>query len=660
MTTPADGRNRATNNSIFDQTSVQNLSGQSNGRVYSSNSSQQNNQVQQVYDQAIQSQNSNDNVQTDENLSDFVVKYNSSLRNNAAQINREKGRNYLQEFTEIEEEEDIPRARAGLGVLTTMRAAVDPKLKEAVLDGMIENLRIDPVTEKSATGLSEFADDLMIQLDRNSIHKETINIQKKFICAFRLTGCLTLLQYARWTVNGNIEEFKQDLKVTTVNLKALNTQDDPHLAYEIEFAYEVFEKFRTDKNQLLASIKILYGLVDTAAKLYKADLSGISELANSFKTLKINSRWFKYAFIIHSLAKDVKNDVADLQVLQLFYEQKKNEILRLDWKIAYTFVQEIGWIALSGKTLEIRLNAFSCLEAFNRCSEFENHYTFIESAKRLEKPKVIDTNLVIQSITIDYLIKLATDAVEPEIRLRAIQSIYGYLKSPPMKSSPAENGFLDKMKGFFSEDLSQSFKAKLMKRLTMLFPNQENSNSSQLTEEQLLRKAIELNPKNSQFFQDQLNQLGGVQMDNNALDDNNNTPQIEQINRIAPGKESQNIFGGIKYDRLPSDQVGSLPGLYVFASCTNDSCEKKEWVRCGDEGTFNIHDLESTIKCSSCNGEIEIDKSALCGCTGNLEMNVDVNDGKNTKTTNEAISFEKGWAQIVETLVKFNYLEFEI
>lgn len=406
---------------------------------------------------------------------------------------------------------NIPNARKGLCLLTTVSSTQDNKLKEAAFDSLAEVLRLDPLTKASAPGLITLAMDLMKQLDRDLSQQQTLDIQRKVACTYGLVAELILRHYALGHINGMTEELKLLLEKAPINLNNLNTQDDPFLDFEASFSLDGCKRFKSDANSFIDVLKRLGLVIDGIGKIYNKDFAtGISSLVAACKDLDLKVRfpWYEFSYIVNSLAKKAQKnskDEIDFERFQAFYNENYQQLLTSDWKFkfTYSYVQALGWLASSAAHPNVRKRAFGLLEEFHKCDKFKSEYTLLNAVKRLEKPKKIENNFVIQSCCVRSAMKLAVDSMDHEIKLRSrqlINSRLAYEESQVLDaqekalSQPKEkNSILKKIKGPKIEeerDMTLKLRHELIEELKTVIPENKEDKARWFTEKhELLSKA---------------------------------------------------------------------------------------------------------------------------------------------------------------------------
>lgn len=367
----------------------------------------------------------------DEDVSEeFVKNFNTHFGNNS---NPKKAARLIEKMRRLgglmppleSESIDIPAARLGLSILAGLNKLT---YKLQSLENLIVLLQNDKIEKETSIGLVTLAINLMTQMNRVLMQSETVDVQIKISEAYSIVAELLQRHYSKKHINGITKELKLELIETIKALEALNTQENDQLDFYVHLALEGVKRLIDDRKELFDLIERFYHLAAAIISLERYDAGTcFLELSRAFKDLDPNipNAWYNGVLILKDLAKDAKGDINKLIGIQTLVREKYKQF---DWKFAYAAIGIFHDIALHGQTKNIRKLAFFGIKLFG--PDFPGLITFVDSQhlpKKIDlhplihfkKPIKRDPNIQIRYASIEYLISIANEALDSDLRKKA-------------------------------------------------------------------------------------------------------------------------------------------------------------------------------------------------------------------------------------------------
>lgn len=349
----------------------------------------------------------------------------------------------------ISEEEMPPKvrindARRGLMyILEHLDKAADPKLRIKTLRGLQDCLASPPVTENSSDGLLLLANQFREIMRPDLVQGRSTNLQIEILKTFSIFAELIIQSYFAKSSNAIDQGLKEQFIETINVLKSFNTNghNDPVLSFHTEMALEAIKRLKTNRQELLDSLKGLYhagmGASEIAMLIFghgtPEDVEIISshiEEALGYIKIYIKKSWYnEWLFIHKELSKSAKSNLNDLELMQSRFAQHYGAS---NWRFTYAVLELLSDIALHGETQEIRMRALHGnpqmaevlpgLTTFSNCDHIATKLR-TKPLMHLKLPKNVDRNPVIRLQCVKELHKIANESQDSAVRLEAKKAL---------------------------------------------------------------------------------------------------------------------------------------------------------------------------------------------------------------------------------------------
>lgn len=370
---------------------------------------------------------------------EFVKNYNDHIGN---KDNQDKARRLIQKMKVLggldpnhtTAQLDIPAARMGFAILAGLK---NYQHKMTALKNLRKLLAKDEIKKETAIDLVSLAMKVMNKMDRELIQTEIMDVQIEIAKAYGAIAELLQHHYAEKHINAITKELKAQLANTARTLEDLNRQEDTQLAYAVSFALEGIKRLRDDRKELFELLLRIYHTVMAAASVYQTDMqAAISEIDLAFKGINpnIKSSWYDGVLLLHVLAKDAKSNYNVLMALQTLIAQKHKD---LNWRFLYESINVLTDISINGTDEKIRRSAFEGLKTlapeFPGVISFKDYKAFsrtpdLSPIVHFDPPRLKDHNIIIRTICVENLIKIAEESSDPCIRAKAKNTLTLRLK----------------------------------------------------------------------------------------------------------------------------------------------------------------------------------------------------------------------------------------
>lgn len=338
----------------------------------------------------------------------------------------------------------INDARRGLMyILENLDKTADPKLRVKTLKALQDCLAYPPITENSSDGLLLLANQFREIMHPDLVQGRSTGLQIEILKTFSIFAELIIQSYFAKNSNAIDQRLKEQFIDTIHDLKSFNTNghNDPVLSFHTEMALEAIKRLKTNRQELLDFLKVLYhsgmSASEIALMVYGEgsahDMELVSEHiqeALAHVKIYIKKSWYdEWLFIHKELSKSAKYNFNDLELMQIRFVQHYEES---NWRFTYAVLELLSDIAINGATPEIRMRALQGnpqmvrmlpgLTAFSNC----NHIATKIRARPLmhfKRPKNVDRNLVIRMQCVKELNKIVKESLDPDVRLEAKKAL---------------------------------------------------------------------------------------------------------------------------------------------------------------------------------------------------------------------------------------------
>ncbi len=318
---------------------------------------------------------------------------------------------------------DIPSARKNFAILAGLD---DRRLKLAAMEGLIELLNKDEVSEETGFDLVSLAIYFMKHMDRELLQTQLTDVQIKICKIYGLITELIIRHYGKKHLGAITKELKEQLLNTAESLGKLNVQSDSSLHFTIEFALEGIKRLQDDHQEIFEFGELIVSILVTFVTAFTEPKDLINQLEQTFAKFdfKTKSGWYDVALIFNELVKEALDSPQKLLLLQAFTMKIHKE---LDWKFLFNVLDKYAHLAVSSKDATIRqcivlgypTNSFMIpgLIQLMDTKEFWRKPDFKVMIK-LGAPSIKNHNLVIRHFGYRNLIWISTHLSDASLRVK--------------------------------------------------------------------------------------------------------------------------------------------------------------------------------------------------------------------------------------------------
>lgn len=342
----------------------------------------------------------------------------------------------------------INDARRGLMyILENLDKTADPKLRVRTLKALQDCLAYPAITENSSDGLLLLANQFREIMHPDLVQGRSTSLQIEILKTFSMFAELIIQTYFAKNNNAIDQRLKEQFIETIRDLKSFNTNghNDPVLSFHAEMALEAIKRLKSNRQELLDLLKIIYHTGMSASELslmiyghgYASDVELISEhLQEALANIKIyikNSWYDEWLFIHKELSKTAKNNLNDLELMQMRFVQHYE---KSNWRFTYAVLELLSDIALNGATPEIRMRALlgnpqmtqmlPGLVTFSNCSHIATKIK-TRPLMHFKRPKNVDYNQIIRIRCIKELNKIVNESQDPNVCMEAKKALLNRL-----------------------------------------------------------------------------------------------------------------------------------------------------------------------------------------------------------------------------------------